>query len=58
MRRMTLENHLDADLFDEFVNSGVYLEYAKQYLDSNQIDEVDEEQLALYAFADERHATH
>jgi HD-GYP domain-containing protein (c-di-GMP phosphodiesterase class II) len=58
MRRMTLENHLDADLFDEFVNSGVYLEYAKQYLDSNQIDEVDMEQPAFRSITDGNRATH
>jgi HD-GYP domain-containing protein (c-di-GMP phosphodiesterase class II) len=47
MRQMTLENHLDADLFEEFVSSGVYMEYARQYLHPNQIDEVDEDQLVI-----------
>ncbi len=58
MRQMTLENHLDADLFEEFVSSGVYMEYAKQYLHPNQVDEVDEEQLSFSSFADENRTTH
>lgn len=47
MRQMTLDKHLDPDLFDEFVRSGVYMEYARQYLHSDQIDEVDEELFSL-----------
>ncbi|WP_281175047.1 hypothetical protein [Sulfurovum lithotrophicum] len=34
--------HTDADLF---VRSGIYLEYAKAYLEDEQIDNVDEESL-------------
>ena len=58
MRQMTLEQHLDPDLFDEFVRSGVYMEYARQYLQPDQIDEVDEELLVSCSFVDERQATH
>ena len=34
------DNHIDADLFDLFLRSGVYLEYANKFLSSSQIDEV------------------
>ncbi len=39
---MKKDNHLDPDLFDLFVTSGVYRRYAEQYLDAALIDEVDE----------------
>ncbi|MBN1377963.1 MAG: GAF domain-containing protein [Gammaproteobacteria bacterium] len=58
MQQMVLENHLDADLFNEFVRSGVYMEYAKQYLQADQIDEVDENQLAVSVSTDENLAMH
>jgi HD-GYP domain-containing protein (c-di-GMP phosphodiesterase class II) len=32
--------HIDPDIFDVFVNHKVYLQYANQYLDASQIDEV------------------
>lgn len=32
---------IDPDLFELFLTSGAYLEYAKRYLDRSQIDEVD-----------------
>ena len=38
---MKKEAHIDAELFDLFVSSGIYLEYAKQYLHVSQIDDVD-----------------
>jgi HD-GYP domain-containing protein (c-di-GMP phosphodiesterase class II) len=34
--------HIDPDLFDIFVRRRVYLRYAEQFLDPNQIDSVDE----------------
>jgi HD-GYP domain-containing protein (c-di-GMP phosphodiesterase class II) len=37
--------HIDADLFDLFLRSGVYLRYAERFLAPDQIDEVD---LAAY----------
>jgi HD-GYP domain-containing protein (c-di-GMP phosphodiesterase class II) len=33
--------HIDPDLFDVFVKGQVYLKYARQFLDPQQIDEVD-----------------
>lgn len=35
------ERHIDPDLFDLFLTSGVYLRYAMRYLRPDQIDEVD-----------------
>ena len=40
---MRNDKHIDADLFDLFLTSGVYLEYANKFLSSNQIDEVNVE---------------
>ena len=39
--RMKLDGHIDPDLFDVFIGEGVYLDYAKRFLDPKQIDEVD-----------------
>ncbi|HES76538.1 MAG TPA: amino acid ABC transporter [bacterium] len=41
MRRMVMEQHLDADVFALFLRSGVYLEYAQKYLKPEQMDDVD-----------------
>lgn len=35
------QQHIDADLFDLFLSSGVYLKYAQSFLKPEQIDEVD-----------------
>jgi len=39
--RFKLNGHIDPDLFDVFMWSGVYERYARQFLDPDQIDEVD-----------------
>ncbi|GJM05073.1 MAG: HD family phosphohydrolase [marine bacterium B5-7] len=39
--QMKLDNHVDADLFDVFINEKIYLDYANKYLGKNQIDEID-----------------
>jgi len=39
--RMKLGGHVDPDLFDVFVREKVYLRYAEQFLDPEQIDAVD-----------------
>ena len=39
--RMKLDNHIDPDLFDVFMEDRIYLKYARQYLDPAQIDDVD-----------------
>lgn len=46
--RMRLENHIDGDLFDVFVREKVYLRYAEQYLEPEQIDHVDEARIPGY----------
>lgn len=38
---MKKDNHVDAELFDLFLTSGTYLDYAEQFLKPEQIDEVD-----------------
>jgi HD-GYP domain-containing protein (c-di-GMP phosphodiesterase class II) len=44
-----LNGHIDPDLFDVFVRKKVYLRYAEQFLDPEQIDEVDESRIPGYA---------
>jgi len=39
---MKNDYHIDEDLFEIFVKSGVYKKYAKDYVANTQIDEVDE----------------
>ncbi len=39
--RMKLDGHIDPDLFDVFINEGVWLEYAKRFLPAEQIDAVE-----------------
>ncbi len=38
MRKMCDGGHIDPDLFEVFVQSEVYLDYARQFLDASQID--------------------
>lgn len=45
MGRMKENNHLDPELFDFFVQSGVYRQYADRYMDPNLVDEVNEKAL-------------
>jgi HD-GYP domain-containing protein (c-di-GMP phosphodiesterase class II) len=40
MRFMVKDKHIDPDLFQLFLDSGVYKEYAKRHLKAEQIDEV------------------
>src|SRR5665647_50642 len=46
--KMKLDNHVDPDLFDLFVRQKVYLRYAEEFLESEQIDEVDESRIPGY----------
>ncbi len=46
--RMKMRNHVDPDLFDVFVREKVYLDYARRFLDPEQIDEVDHRQIPGY----------
>ena len=44
-----LNGHIDPDLFDIFVRKKIYLRYAEQFLDPDQIDEVDEAKIPGFA---------
>jgi len=46
--RFKQNGHIDPDLFDVFIRQKVYLEYARQYLAPEQIDEVDERRIPGY----------
>jgi HD-GYP domain-containing protein (c-di-GMP phosphodiesterase class II) len=48
MSFMKKEHHIDPELFDLFLRSGVYREYAEQYMRPEQIDTVD---IAAYVAA-------
>ena len=41
MANFKKNGHIDPDLFNVFVKEKVYLKYAQQFLDPQQIDEVD-----------------
>ncbi|EHP29852.1 metal dependent phosphohydrolase [Sulfurimonas gotlandica GD1] len=41
MTFMVKDEHIDSDLFDLFLESGIYLDYAKKHLKPEQIDEID-----------------
>jgi hypothetical protein len=41
MGYMEKDHHIDTDLFHLFLSSGAYLEYARQYLLPDQVDNVD-----------------
>src|SRR5712664_517528 len=44
-----LNGHIDPDLFDIFVRKKIYLRYAEQFLDPDQIDEVDQSKIPGFA---------
>lgn len=46
--KMKIDNHIDPDLFDLFVREKIYLKYALQFLEPEQIDEVDESKIPGY----------
>ena len=46
--KMRETGHVDPDLFDVFVREKVYLRYAQEFLDANQIDDVDETKIPGY----------
>jgi len=47
--RLSLNGHIDPELFDVFVRKKVYRRYAELFLDKEQIDEVDESKIPGYA---------
>lgn len=44
MQEMKNSGHLDPDLYDLFIKSGVYLDYAKEYIEPSQIDDFNPEE--------------
>jgi HD-GYP domain-containing protein (c-di-GMP phosphodiesterase class II) len=46
--KMKLDHHIDPDLFDIFVREKIYLKYAHQFLEPEQIDDVDESKIPGY----------
>jgi HD-GYP domain-containing protein (c-di-GMP phosphodiesterase class II) len=46
--RMKQDHHVDPDLFDLFIREKVYLRYAKEFLEPEQIDEVDASKIPGY----------
>ena len=38
MSRMKMEGHIDPDLFDVFIKHGLHIDYAKRYLEPEQLD--------------------
>ena len=38
---MVLDNHIDRDCFELFVREGVYLQYAREFLETAQLDKVE-----------------
>ncbi len=47
--KFKLNGHIDPDLFDVFIRERVYLKYAEQFLDPEQIDAVDERAIPGYS---------
>ena len=41
LHKMAQREHVDIDVFELFLSSGVYLDYAKRFLPAEQLDEVD-----------------
>ena len=46
--KFKLNGHIDPDLFDVFIRRKVYMKYAAQFLDPEQIDAVDESRIPGY----------
>lgn len=46
--KMKLDQHVDPDIFDLFIREKIYLKYAQQFLEPEQIDEVDESKIPGY----------
>lgn len=46
--KMKLDNHIDPDLFDLFIREKIYLRYAEQFLEPEQMDAVDEAMIPGY----------
>ncbi len=48
MGYMKLDQHIDPDIFDIFIKNKIYLDYAEEFLDPEQIDTIDEKVIPGY----------
>jgi len=48
--KMKLDQHIDPDLFDIFIENKLYLDFAKEFLDSDQLDITDPSDIPGYPF--------
>lgn len=48
---MKQDSHIDPDLFDIFIENRVYMAYAEEFLDPEQIDEIDVSRIPGYSAA-------
>jgi len=46
--KMKMKNHIDPDIFDLFIRQKIYLQYAREFLEPEQIDDVDESRIPGY----------
>ena len=46
---MKQDDHIDPDIFEIFIKNRVYLDYAEEFLDPEQIDEIDENSIPGYS---------
>ena len=44
---MAVDNEIDKDLFNLFINEKIYLKYAKDSIDKSQIDEINENEMLI-----------
>ncbi len=56
MGRMKVNQHIDPDLFDIFIDQKVYLQYAEQFLKPGQLDLVDLSRIPGYQLPEQRYA--
>jgi HD-GYP domain-containing protein (c-di-GMP phosphodiesterase class II) len=54
---MRLDQHIDPDLFDVFIDEEVYLQYAQQFLAEEQIDTIDKTKIPGYVLPQNREKT-
>ena len=47
LRYMTLDNELDKDIFNLFINQKVYLKYADENISKKQIDKINDKDLLV-----------
>ena len=47
LRNMALDNEIDVDLFNLFINQKVYLKYAENSIDASQFDSINEKEMLI-----------